>query len=244
MATGGIVAQSVTVDPPCDCSSSIDVFSIVAARRTNNDNAALGIGTNVLDDPPSAVAFPCGRYYLDGIRGGAVHLDIEGRVALFVDGSVSVDGGLSITLAPDAELDLFVAGDVNILDTTDIGNVNAPARVRIYVGGSTVTLTGSNNLGANIYAPAATVSLASDFEMWGAFFAGEFDFSGNVTIHYDTSVLGASGCTPPGGPCKTCDDCSGSTPACIGGTCAACRSNADCCAPLVCNNGLCQQPML
>jgi hypothetical protein len=246
VAAGGIVSQAVRVAPPCDCSSSnlIDVFAIVAAGKTNNDNATLGMATNALDNPPSPVQLPCGRYYLDGIQGGAVYLDIQGRVALFVDGQVSVDGGLRITLAPNAELDLFIAGDVAILDTTMIGNVNAPARVRVYVGGSMVTLTGSNNVGANIYAPAATVSLASDFEMWGAFLAGEFIFSGNFTIHYDTSVLGASGCTPPGGRCNTCNDCSGSTPACIGGTCAACRSNADCCAPLVCNGGLCEQPTL
>jgi hypothetical protein len=241
-ATGGVSVQPVQIDPPCDCSNPIDVFSIVRARRNDNDNAALGLTTTALDNPRSEVQLPCGRYYVDGVQGTGVSIAIAGRVALFVDGPVSVSGGLYITLAPGAELDLFVVGEVSVMDAANIGNVDAPARVRMYVGGSSVTLTGSTSVGANVYAPYATVTLASDFEMWGAFFAQQFNFSGDFTIHYDTSVLGASGCLPPGGSCKSCDDCSGATPACIGGTCGACRSNADCCAPLVCNGGLCVQP--
>ena len=244
-AGGGIVNGPVQIAPPCDCSNPIDVMSFVAAHKLTNDDAAAGLDATSLDQPSSTVSLPCGQYYVDGITGGAVALQIAGRVALFVDGDVSVTNGLRIDLAPGAELDLFVAGNVALQGTTSLGDVNAPARVRAYVGGSSVTLSADATVGANVYAPNAVLQLASTFTMWGAVFAGDLQFSGDFTIHYDTSVLQEPGCTPAGTPCKTCDDCSGATPSCKAGTCSACSADADCCAPLVCNQlaGSCHLPI-
>jgi hypothetical protein len=241
---GGVMNGPVQVAPPCDCSSPIDVVSFVAAHQTSNDDAAIGLSTSGLDAPPHPVALQCGQYYVDGIHGGAVELDITGRVALFVGGDLDVDAGLKIVLSAGTELDLFVAGNVALQGTTSLGDVNAPARMRLYVGGGIVTLSASATVGANVYAPSADVQLASNFEMWGALFAQSLQFSGDFTIHYDTSVLQQPGCTQPGSPCKTCDDCAGATPACKGGTCSACASNADCCAPLDCDTttGRCELP--
>jgi hypothetical protein len=245
-AGGGVVNGPVQVQPPCDCANPIDVASLVAARKTSNDDASIPLSPSALDQPSGEVTLPCGQYYVDGITGGAapLQLQIDGRVALFVGGDVSVTQGLQISLAPGAELDLFVAGSVHIQGTTSLGDANAPARVRVYVGGPSFTLSATAMVGANVYAPNAVVQLASDFEMWGAVFAEDLQFSGYFKIHYDTSVLQTQGCTPPGVPCKTCDDCSGKTPSCKAGTCSACSTDADCCAPLVCDqpSGSCYLP--
>ncbi len=241
---GGVVNGPVPVPPPCDCTSPIDFASVIAAHQTSNDDAAIGLSATALDMPSAPVSLPCGEYYVDGIHGGAVTLDVTGRVALFVGGDVNVDGGLTITLQPGTELDLFVAGDVQLQGTTSLGDRNAPAHVRLYVGGNTVTLSASATIGANVYAPTADVQLASSFQMWGALFAQSLAFSGDFTIAYDTSVLQEPGCKQTGGPCETCNDCAGATPACIGGTCTRCASDADCCAPLECNTvtGACYLP--
>ena len=242
---GGVVNGPVLVPAPCDCSKPIDVGSLVAAHQASNDDAAIGLSTTGLDAPPSPVSLPCGQYYVDGIHGGAVELDVTGRAALFVGGDLNVDAGLKIVLAPGTELDLFVAGNVELQGTTSLGDVNAPARMRLYVGGGTVTLSANATVGANVYAPAADVQLASSFEMWGALFAQSLQFSGDFTIHYDTSVLQEPGCVQPGSPCQTCNDCAGATPACKGGTCTGCATDADCCAPLQCDTqtGRCQLPI-
>ncbi len=244
---GGVVNGPVQVPLPCDCSTPtpIDIVSIIAAHQMSNDDAAIGLKTTGLDAPPLPVMLRCGQYYVDGIHGGPVELDVTGRVALFVAGDLNVDGGLKIVLSAGAELDLFVGGNVDLQGTTSLGNVDAPAHVRLYVGGGTVTLSASATIGANVYAPGADVQLASDFEMWGALFAQSLQFSGDFKIHYDTSVLQEPGCTPPGTPCKTCDDCAGATPVCVGGTCTACGPGADCCAPLQCNDatGQCLPPI-
>jgi hypothetical protein len=242
-AIGGVAVQPVSVPPPCDCSSPIQVFTIVSAAKNNNDDAVIGLAPTALENPPAPLSLPCGRYYVYGITGVSVHLALTGHVVLFVDGDVNVDNTLQVDLSPDAELDLFVAGSVGVgnMNMGTFGNTNAPGRVRLYVGGQALQLGPSVMVGANIYAPYATVTISSDLTMGGALLASEFTISAVVTIHYDPSVLAATGCTPPGGSCQTCNDCPGATPACVNRTCAACTTNADCCAPLVCSSGRCLQ---
>jgi cytoskeletal protein CcmA (bactofilin family) len=240
-ATGGVAVGPVTVPLPCDCSNLIPVFTIVSAFKTNNDNALIGLGTGSLENPTGPVHLPCGRYYVYGVTGGSIDLVVTGRVALFVDGDLNIDvGSLRIDLAPGAELDMFVAGSMGMGDGASVGNTSTPGRVRLYVAGA-VQLGSSVTLGANVYAPNATFT-SSSLEMSGALFAAQFVVSGSFAIHYDTAVLAATGCRVSGGTCQSCEDCSGTTPACLNGTCGACASGSDCCAPLVCSSGRCTQP--
>jgi hypothetical protein len=242
-AGGGVVSGPVQVAPPCDCSSPIDIASIVAGSQDDNDDANLNpaLAVTAFDQASPMVDLPCGQYWVDGMQStGTVTLNVLGRVVLYVGGDVSVQA-LTINLpTTNAELDLFVAGSITILGSTAIGTLDAPARVRIYMSGSTLGLSADAHVGANVYAPNAVVQLASDFQMWGAIFAQDLQFSGNFSIAYDTSVLQQPGCpVSPGSPCKTCDDCSGGLLACKSGACANCTTSADCCAPLGCVNGEC-----
>jgi hypothetical protein len=241
-STGGaqatVVNAPVASTAPCSCTAPIDIPAVVAAYASGNDDSSIGLGTNT--SLTGAVALPCGRYYVAGIGGDTAALAINGRVALFVAGDIDVTKGLSIELAPGAELDLFVAGSVSIMAGFEIGNADSPSRTRMYVGGATLALSANASpLAANIYAPNAVLELASNLEMWGSIFADHLQLSGDFAIHYDTSVLEvaeASGCAPPAGPCQSCNDCAGATPACKAGTCAPCTTTADCCAPLGCDS--------
>ena len=240
---GTVVNMPVAGTAPCSCAAPIDVASIVAAYANSNDDSSVGLAPDA--SLAATATLPCGRYYVAGVEGDTVSLQINGRVALFVGGDISVTHDLRIELAPGAELDLFVSGSVSIMGSVEIGDANSPARTRLYMGGATLALAASASpLAANIYAPNAVLELASDFEMWGSIFADHLQFSGAFAIHYDTSVLKvaqASGCAPPAGSCQTCNDCAGSTPACKAGTCAPCTTTADCCAPLDCNSsGACE----
>jgi hypothetical protein len=239
-ADGGIVNAPVSVIPPCDCGTLLDVPAIVASFAANNDDSAAGLSPTSLAPAPSTnVTLPCGRFYFDGIAGSAVNLAVTGRAAVFVHGDLDASGSLAITLVGDAQLDLFISGNLILQQGATIGSPSAPAHARVYVGGSTFTLSGNANLGANIYAPHADVQLSSDFAMAGSLFVGSLALSGAFTIHYDESVLSTSGCAQTSGSCETCHQCSGATPACINGTCAACGTDSDCCPPLHCSAGQC-----
>ncbi len=226
----------VSIAPPCDCTSPIDVGAIVAAFASDNDDATVGLSpTTTLG---GTVSLPCGRYAVATIQGASVTLQINGRVALLVTGDLAVTRSLQIQLAAAAELDLFVRGNVSIGGSLAIGEAGHAARTRLYVGGSTVALSATAApLAANVYAPNAVLQLASNLEMWGALFAKSMQFSGDLTLHYDTSVLQvsqSSGCDVAGGSCTSCGDCGGAAPACTAGTCVPCTTSADCCAPLAC----------
>lgn len=264
-APGGgpaVVAYStVNVPPPCDCSklSASDIGNIIDGFASTNDDSAIHLSTTALDDPGGTVQLPCGLYWVDGIHGGNVTIEIDGRVALFVGGDMSVDQALTIQFGnASAELDLFVKGNVVLESATQpivVGDVASPARTRIYVGGSPggndagggFVVSASVTIAANVYAPAAVVQLASNFDMRGAIVAQGLQFSGDFAITYDTSILqvpATNGCQPGGGGCTTCNDCAGSTPACIAGKCTGCKFDSDCCPPLQCNTatGVCVQP--
>jgi hypothetical protein len=224
-ATGVQAGFTVTepTAPPCDCNNVLPVPALVAPFATSNDDAQVGLAPSSLAVAPSApLSLPCGRYYFDSIGGDALTLTLTGRAAIFVGGSIDLATRLAIDLAPGAELDLFVAGDVRLHDVT-LGAQTAPARTRVYVGGSIFTLDGSAALGLNLYAPRATVQLSGNQEMSGSLFVGALEMSGAFTIHYDESILATQGCAPPR--------------ACYGGS--TCSTDTDCCGPLKCRANIC-----
>jgi hypothetical protein len=260
------VTPPVSVPPPCDCSPSaiIPIASIVAAKATSNDNAAIGLSSTALAGPGGSTRLdlPCGEYYLTSIStSNAMTVVAHGRTALYVGGSITPSGPLTITLDPTAQLDLFVAGTINSSDTLTIGNINYPALSRTYVGGSTaLSFSSGATLGSNLYAPNATVDWSAGTDIYGSVFCHDFNGSSRVAIHYDEGVLsqGAT-CPPPGGSsssssssgsgstsgsssggtpgCGSCKDCGNQ--ACINGACGSCTSSAQCCAPLLCAAGTC-----
>lgn len=235
---GGVVPRPCACDP----AALVNVAGFVAAFREQNDNTAIGLDAKALDGYAGAasLALPCGRYYLTRAAGdGPLSLEVNGRVALFVGGDLSLGGDLSIAVAPGAELDLFVGGNVNVAGAFGKGAEQAPSRVRTYVAGSgTINLQGPATLGGNLYAPRAELVAARGAEVFGSVFARRASASGPLTLHYDASVL-ASECTPTPGPaaCLSCEGCGNQ--ACVEGACGSCRSDADCCAPLKCSGGRC-----
>ena len=199
---GATVRAPVTVSPPCGCGASdlVDIAGFVAGHATDNTNDAIGLSPSRLTGytGDTTVDLPCGIYYVGAIRGmGALHLRITGRVALLVDGDLTLTSPLDIELATsDAELDLMIAGLVSSNARITAGDPHHPSRTRIYVGGSgTIPLSGDSEIAANIYAPRAAVALSAPATIFGSLFVRRLDQAAAVTIHYDEDVLRADvGC--------------------------------------------------
>ncbi|MFZ5891384.1 MAG: DUF7305 domain-containing protein [Myxococcota bacterium] len=246
LTAGTALQEPVSVSKPCACEpqEQLDILGLVLAAKERNDNAAAGIRTNALAQiaAPTTLTLPCGRYFVDSVAGtGDVTLDVQGLAALFVAGSLDLSGALSVRLAPGAELDLFVAGEVQAGRIT-LASKERPAAGRLYVAGTAEMSLASPWIG-NLYAPLARVSATAPLEVWGSIFAREFVSSASTSFVYDRAVLAAgSGCAtpnPPAGSCSRCGWCSGGT-ACVDGLCGACRVDDDCCSQSVCANGSCQ----
>ncbi|MCB9559047.1 MAG: hypothetical protein H6709_24635 [Kofleriaceae bacterium] len=202
LTTGATVRAPVTVEPPCACAPDdlIDIADFVLAHRGDNEDALLGLTPDRLTDyvGDTTLVLPCGRYYLGPVRGqGALTLRVTGRVAILVDGDVSLEAPLTVILdGDDAELDLLIGGLLGSTDAIVAGDPARPASTRIYVGGDgVINLAGGSTLAANLYAPRAAVSLSGGATVHGSLFVRRLEQSAPVTIHYDVDVLRADvGC--------------------------------------------------
>lgn len=240
---GQLRSAPVAVGPPCACGAEavVDIAALVQAHRDENDNAALGLSPVALRGVSGTVELGCGRYYFEGIQSDpGFTLHAQGRVAIFVQGDLSVQGPFAVTLGPDAEVDLFISGQLVSNTPPQIGSQARPARARTYVGGSgTVQLTGGGRFFGGLYAPRAELVSSGPVEVFGALFARRIVSSGQLTVHYDRALADAAQpCAPrPDDRCSQCSDCRGR--ACVQGQCGACQNDADCCAPLSCVAGAC-----
>jgi hypothetical protein len=261
---GEEIVQDFTLEKPCDCEPQnlLDIDAIVRDGKLKNDNAnpAVNLSADVLTglDFARRVELPCGRFYLDEISGvGDVHLVINGRTALFIGGDVKTVGHFDIELGPQGELDLFIAGDLAQVGYGQFGDVNRPSGVRVYVGGDgDIFFRGYQPFGANLYAPRSHLHSDGFIDAKGSIFVRSLYDNGYLKVAYDRDVLDLGdddSCNPPPPPppppvepppvepppppppqCDSvCDESCGQQ-TCRNGMCLGCRTDADCCSPLVC----------
>jgi hypothetical protein len=213
-ATGGIdQTAAINVADPCDCNGLVAIANVVTSKATSNDNAyfyaASGDGGFQADgglDPalfasgtgPADFTFPCGRYYLSGanLPGGTWH--VAGHTAIFIAGDFTL-GSFTLDVAPGAELDLFIAGNMSINGPSTLGTLESVTRTRFYVGGSQdITIAAPSGFYGNIYAPLARVLFNSPGDIYGAIFARAFINNSPAHLHYPEDILTAgAACVPP-----------------------------------------------
>jgi hypothetical protein len=234
------VEQPLSVPTPCACAPGelVPIASLVAAAATTNDNALIGLSAGATTNPGGNVRIdlPCGRYYLDRMSGSkSITVVAHGHTALFIGGDIALSKPLTITLDPDASLDVVIAGSVSNSASLTIGSPSYPALSRFYIGGASgFSISSGAQLGAFFYAPYGPVGSSAGLEVFGGVFAGNFHNSGTTQVHYDQAVLEVGDdCGDDG--CDSCHDCGNQ--ACVDGTCGACTDSSQCCAPLVCNPG-------
>lgn len=242
VAGGTTTLASMAVPPPCDCEHPLDIGAITRhfEADNDNDNVALSSALFVNNDTNLARTLPCGRYYFDSLGGtGAITLHLTGKTLIAIGGRLSNSGGLHLDLGPDAELDLFVGGDLELSGPVALGNASRPAITRVYVGGQ-AAFSSNLTLYANWYIPNSLLATSAPSEFWGALFTHSLTASAGLAVHYDASVLDLPSCQPSGQSCSSCRGCANPTPACRNGTCEACLVDSDCCPPLYCNQGTCE----
>lgn len=271
---GTTYEQTFQVDPPCACGPDdlLDIDAIIADGRQNNDNAAVGLDPTLFSDLfiDREVELPCGRFYVESIGGiGSLTIKVTGRTALYVEGDVANLGFLNIELGPDAELDLFIGGNLAQIGYGQFGDLDRPADIRVYVGGDgDILYAGYEAFGANLYAPKSVLFSGGLMDFRGSAFVRELWSVSWTEIGYDRAVLDLGNedeCAPPPAdapppppdagtpppsdagtpppPPQCTDRCDGQCAAgqtCKDNECTGCQADADCCPPLVCRaNGTC-----
>jgi len=247
VVVGTTLHEAFDVTPPCACAAEqlLDVGGIVTQGLTRNDNGRIGLNLASLSavQSPQQLALACGRFALKEISGDpAISLHVGGRVLLFVDANVDAGRNFSLQLDPGAELDWFIRGNLSVSGEALIGDNARPGATRVYVlGAADIALPGTARFSANLYAPHARVSVGPLGDVYGSVFAASITSLGPLLAHYDRALLRADErCEAPAPTsCNRCEQC-GAAKACVGGSCSACATDADCCFPLVCEMGACQ----
>jgi hypothetical protein len=201
---GARYTEDVSIGAPCACGAGqiIDVGSLVEDARSNNDNAAIGLDPDALDVTVgigTALELPTGRFYVNQIGGiGGINLRVTGKTALFVGDDLLATGAFRIELAPDAEIDLFVRGNLALTGAALFGDRARPAATRIYVGGSgDVTVAGYSAFVGNLYAPTANVSVGGYGQIYGSLFGKNINAAGYLSVGYDSGIRDTGeGCPP------------------------------------------------
>lgn len=255
----------VNVPMPCACEDEqiIPIKAMIQARSADNDNALIGLNASALSaaNAPRRLDLPCGNYFLNGIDVGSdLTIIAHGRTALYIQGNVKAQH-LTIKAMPDAELDVFISGEVHTGGLV-FGSPHYPASTRLYLGGAEgLIITKDVNIGGFVYAHPGAMHFTSDVEVFGGIFGNQLTVTQPLTIHYDRQIqrVGDScpGTDPDPDPNPDSDagnqtdaDPSGDTDTDTGTTpdpdpnqCVsfegACSSSSDCCAPLLCDQGTC-----
>ena len=169
----------------------------IATAMAGNGDAAAGFGPAALSNVLTAtqLTLGCGTYYLASIGAttAPVTLVVRGHALLAVQGSVTLGGGLNVMLDPSAELDLLVGGWLTTSGGT-IGAPDAPARFRIWIGGTeSVVFDQQPTIAAVVHAPGADVTALLGVTVSGSLLVKSLvlgNANGNDSqVHYDRAVL-------------------------------------------------------
>ena len=198
-----VQAQAVVTGPvpavgaPCDCSAGfVDVAGAIAGAAASNGDAAAGFASDALAAPGSTTHLDlgCGAFYLSAVSANApITLAVHGHALLAVAGSVTLTGGLTVTLDPSAELDLLIGGWLTTSGGT-VGAPDAPARFRIWIAGTDPLVFASQpTIAAVVHAPGAAASAPEGLTLSGSLLVGSLALGAGSQslLHYDRAILSA-----------------------------------------------------
>lgn len=199
---GSLQVERVS-SPPCACApeQQFDVRTVVAARKSDHDNARVNLATSALDNPLGSpiLDLPCGRYFFTRIASTRpITIQTHGNVALFVEGNIELDDSLQIQAQDSGQVSLFVAGELRVAGAFSLGgDPSGPGRASLYAGGQgTLAFRGSAAIVGNIVAPNAELVNEGILELYGSALVRRAAPIGDVVIHYDTSAATSVRCTP------------------------------------------------
>jgi len=196
MQVGSEAPYVAPAAPPCPCDPAtfFDVVAAVESARAANDNALQGVPTDLALEPRTEITLPTGRYFFENLESqGKVVINIAGTVAIYIAGSLDSVGYENFRLADEAQLDLFVSGNIRTVGHMDMaqeywhgaGHGWPYSRFRLYLGGSDpfIVVTGNQFWGGSIYAPTAAAKFNGHLMVNGSLFVRTFLGAGHLEVY-------------------------------------------------------------
>jgi hypothetical protein len=138
--------------------------------------------------------------YSDVLVNGGATLTIQGPAQLVVDNFVMKSGTRLVFDPANGPIELHSAHDFVLESNTEVVTQSDSAvDVKLFLSGDNraankslrdaVSLSANSAFVGAIYAPNSSISLGSNFEIFGSVMAGILDLSSNGKIHFDEALL-------------------------------------------------------
>jgi hypothetical protein len=118
-------------------------------------------------------------------------LTIDGNLTLYVTGDIDLKNNTEVKIENDATLELYFDGDISANNSSGINNESRiPANVKIYGTGTdqNIDIKNSADLYAVIYAPHADMTVNNSGQAYGSFITGTFELKNSGQVYYDEAL--------------------------------------------------------
>jgi Flp pilus assembly protein TadG len=141
-----------------------------SVANTNNNmvipGSMLDHSGNLSMSAHDSLTLPAGNYYLSSFTAiGHAAINVTGPVNIYVNGDIDLAGAMTLTANHSTDVQIF---DVS--------------------AGSSITLSGSSAVSAEIYAPQCDVTISSNTNLYGSVIGQTIKMTGNAGAHYDQSA--------------------------------------------------------
>jgi hypothetical protein len=142
------------------------------------------------------VTIPSGNHHYTALTVGSGKLKVVGPATLVVDDLLVRTNAEFEVDATNGPVKIYATGDFELRSNSRFTTTTGRARdleVLItssnLVGATTIDLSSNSDFMGTIYAPAARIELASNFEVFGAVKAAFVEVASNTRVHFDEDLL-------------------------------------------------------
>jgi len=133
-----------------------------------------------------------GDYYLPSLNLSGGGVLVQGRARLHVGGQTSLSSDAHILLGPNASIEYYAAGDINISGRGWVNASGLPKNFNVYglAGCNSLNYSGDAQFIGTVYAPNSDIKMSGSSDGFGAMVGKSITFSGEMSFHYDESLKG------------------------------------------------------
>ncbi|MCH9025134.1 MAG: hypothetical protein IH931_07350 [candidate division Zixibacteria bacterium] len=103
--------------------------------------------------------------------------------------SIDLAQNASLQIAPGANVEIYMTGDLAIGQYSDINSGGSAADVTIYSQGSTLSLGQHTELVAAFYGPNTNIFVDNNTNIYGSMIGASVNISNSACVHFDRSLL-------------------------------------------------------